>query len=379
MTKKLFSKIVFSILFSLSVKSYSQYYRLSSDAKISILTCGSGNELYSIYGHTAIRFADSKNGLDVVVNYGNFDFRTSNFYAKFVKGDLQYFAAACSFQDFMQEYIETNREVFEQNLLINEYQKQKLFDEINTSLYTDERYYTYKFIDKNCTTMVLDKVNSVFGKAIVSKKSNTNVSYRTVLYSYLDNHFFENLGINIIFGAKTDGLATKLFLPKELMDNLALTKNNNKPIVENAVILNKKNNNSSDSSWWNNFYFFCVFFLIVIFMKSKKINLVYLSILGLMGTFLFAVGFYSMHHEVTQNYNMLLFNPSLLLLVIFYLKKNKKWILNFVYINLASILAYILLIISKVDYVMMLPFIVTSVFILIQFLLESKKLLPSVK
>ena len=132
MSQSLLRKIVVSILFLLSINSYSQYYRLSSDAKISILTCGSGNELYSIYGHTAIRFSDPKNGLDVVVNYGNFDFRTSNFYAKFVKGDLQYFAAACSFQDFMQEYIETNREVFEQKLLINEYQKQKLFDEINT-------------------------------------------------------------------------------------------------------------------------------------------------------------------------------------------------------------------------------------------------------
>lgn len=379
MSQTLFRKIIFSILFLLSVNSFSQYYRLSPEAKISILTCGSGSELYSIYGHTAIRFTDPKNGLDVVVNYGNFDFNTSNFYVKFVKGDLQYFAAACSYSDFMQEYIETNREVFEQNLLINEFQKQKLFDEINTSLYTNERYYTYKFIDKNCTTMVLDKVNSVFGKAIVYKKSNTNVSYRTVLYSYLDNHFFENLGINIIFGAKTDALATKLFLPKELMDNLADSKNNKNSIVEKAIVLNKKNNMSSEFSWWNNYYFFCAFFALIIFIKKEKISLVYLSILGLMGVFLFAVGFYSLHHEVTQNYNMLLFNPSLLLLIFFYLKKNNKWISNLVYLNLASILIYILLIINKVDFVMMLPFIITSGFILVQFLLKSKKLLSSVK
>lgn len=379
MSQFLLRKIIFSILILLSVNSYSQYYRLSQEAKISILTCGSGNELYSIYGHTAIRFADPKNGLDVVVNYGNFDFRTSNFYAKFVKGDLQYFAAACSYSDFVQEYVETNREVFEQNLLINEYQKQKLFDEINTSLYTNERYYTYKFIDKNCTTMVLDKVNSVFGKAIVSKKSNTNVSYRTVLYSYLDNHFFENLGINIIFGAKTDALATKLFLPKELMDNLAITTNNSNPIVEKAIVLNKKNNSFNEYSWWNNYYFFCVFFVLIILIKNKKINLIYLSILGLMGVFLFAVGFYSLHHEVTQNYNMLAFNPSLLLLVFFYLKKNNKWVLNLVYFNLASILIYILLICTKVDFVMLLPFIITSVIILVELLLKSRKLLSSVK
>jgi len=65
---------VFLLFFT---KSYSQ--NLSENAKISILTCDAGNELYSIYGHTAIRIQDSNQKLDLVYNFGYFDFRTPNF------------------------------------------------------------------------------------------------------------------------------------------------------------------------------------------------------------------------------------------------------------------------------------------------------------
>ena len=84
--------------------SFSQSPNLSKDAVVSVLTCGKGNELYTVFGHTAIRIKDSINNLDVVYNYGAFDFRVENFYLKFVKGDLQYFMNASSFDEFIYEY-----------------------------------------------------------------------------------------------------------------------------------------------------------------------------------------------------------------------------------------------------------------------------------
>ena len=86
--------------------------------------------------------------LDVVYNYGAFDFRTPNFVAKFAKGDLQYFAIAHSFTDFMDEYTYEKRSVFEQELIISLHYKQKLFDNLNNTIASEERYYTYKFIDQ---------------------------------------------------------------------------------------------------------------------------------------------------------------------------------------------------------------------------------------
>jgi hypothetical protein len=64
------------LLFFFSVNSFSQNPKLSEKTKVSIFTCGRGEELYSTFGHTALRIKDDENLLDVVFNYGAFDFRT---------------------------------------------------------------------------------------------------------------------------------------------------------------------------------------------------------------------------------------------------------------------------------------------------------------
>src|ERR1700748_2570157 len=62
----------------------------SSHLRISILTCGVGDELYSSFGHTGIRVVDSVRHTDEVYNYGTFDFGDPGFYKKFMLGKLPY-------------------------------------------------------------------------------------------------------------------------------------------------------------------------------------------------------------------------------------------------------------------------------------------------
>ena len=56
----------------------------SSRLRISLLTCTPGDELYSIFGHSAIRITDSSNVgndyFDIVYNYGTFNFDDEGFY-----------------------------------------------------------------------------------------------------------------------------------------------------------------------------------------------------------------------------------------------------------------------------------------------------------
>ena len=359
-------KILFLFFFITSINANCQYYKLSNNAKVSLITCGSGNELYSIYGHTAIRFLDTANQLDVVYNYGNFDFATENFYLKFVKGDLQYFVAACTYQDFMTEYIETDRNVYEQQLILNDFQKQELFDSINTSIFSDERFYTYKFIDKNCTTMILDKINGVYGKKTVTKQTNTSNSYRIILYSFLENHFWENFGINIIFGAKVDHSATKIFLPKELMDNIKTSKFNNKAIANNTTVLNKQINQIDDFSFFNSIYFYIMLLIFLVLMNQSVVNLVYFGMLGLIGIFFSTVGFYSFHDEISGNYNVLIFNPSLLLLIYFIISNNLKWVFRLCCFNIFCLIIYVLFLINKAHLAMMLPMIFANGILLLR-------------
>lgn len=356
MTKKLLS-VVFLFL---SFLSFSQNIPLSNKATVSIFTCGRGNELYTTFGHTAIRIKDESSNLDVVYNYGAFDFNTENFYLKFVKGDLQYFINASSYDDFIYEYQMEKREVIEQTLDFSSLQKQELFDLLNASLYSEERSYIYKFIDRNCTTMVVEKINKMIGKELIQKVDDTSISYRELLYPYFANHFYYKLGINIIFGAKTDNKAVKLFLPSELMHSLDKASINGIPLVIKKETLIQGNELESGFSFVDSIYFIALLLLLLVVTNKKKVFLTYLFIAGLLGLFLSLVGLYSLHKELLWNYNALLFNPLFLLLPFFQGKWFKKVIQTcFVFLGI-----YIVVLFSKPYVFLMLPFIAATAYML---------------
>ena len=95
MKTKLFIISFFLFLFTAST---SASVKLSKDATISILTCSPGNELYSLFGHTGIRVVDKANNMDIVFNYGTFDFATQGFYFKFARGLLPYQLSCSEFR-----------------------------------------------------------------------------------------------------------------------------------------------------------------------------------------------------------------------------------------------------------------------------------------
>ena len=342
---------------------------LSENASVSIFTCGRGNELYSTFGHTAIRIKDSINNIDVVYNYGAFDFRTENFYLKFVKGDLQYFINATSFEDFIYEYQSDNREVIEQTLSFPISKKQELFELLHASLYSEERNYTYKFIYRNCTTMVVEKINAIVGKELIKKVDDSSISYRELLYPYFDNHFYYKLGINIIFGAKTDNKAEKLFLPIELLNSLDKAKIENKPFVVKKETLIKGAEVTSYFSFLNNIYFIALLLLVVALINNKYVSLSYLFITGLLGIFLCLVGLYSEHKEVLWNYNALLFNP--IYLILGFLGIN--WFRKMTNLCFVMTLVYIAIMIGKPHLPLMIPFILANNYILYKLLKQNKK------
>ncbi len=133
-----------------------QAFTLSDNAEISILTCSPGTELYSLFGHTAIRIHDPKNHYDQVFNYGTFDFQTPHFYLKYAQGLLPYQLTNTSFRNFMNAYLSEERSVFAQKLKLDSMQKQTLFDLLLDNSREENRFYLYNFLFDNCTTRSRD-------------------------------------------------------------------------------------------------------------------------------------------------------------------------------------------------------------------------------
>lgn len=346
---------------------------LSDSARVSILTCGKGHELYSLFGHTALRINDPVSGVDMVYNYGTFDFRTENFALKFVKGDLQYFVSTSTFADFLYNYEYEKRSVLEQVLELSQQKKQQLFDRLNAVLLSPERFYTYKFIDRNCTTKVADLLNELLGAGTISKVGNTAISYREIIYPEFDGHFYEQWGTQLLFGTKVDRESKKLFLPIELWQSIASAQTAGKPLLGENKSWLVFEEQPAPFSWWNNVFTYIAVLLAVVFANRKKWAVVYLSIVGLLGIFFCAAGLYSFHEELQWNYNALLVNPLLLVLVFFYGRRNSGGVFYISMMCVICLLLYLGYMLDKIHLLIAAPMIATHLVLLIQLALRARK------
>jgi hypothetical protein len=334
---------------------------LSPQAEVSILTCDKGQEIYALFGHTAIRFIDPATQLDVVFNYGAFDFRTPNFELKFSRGDLQYFITAESFDSFLMQYTSEQRSVWEQQLLLTFEQKTALFNALVAVMNTEKRFYTYKFIDRNCTNMAVAKINEILGGLVIKKCDVGNKSYREIIFPYFTNHFFEQLGTSILFGSKVDERATTLFLPTEFMASLTATKHMDKPLSLPVKTILKAEAPIQKFSWWNNLYsYLAIVTLPIIFFRRKAVRCAFFTFLAIFGlVFIFAMCF-SQHAELANNYNILLFNPLLGILSLLELRGKYKSAFIVALSCLGFLALYLIMVISKAHFWIMLPLIAAS-------------------
>ena len=198
---------------------------LSDSARISLLTCTPGNELYARYGHTAIRICDEANDLDIVFNYGIFDFNTDHFYWKFVKGETWYELGATPYWWFIREYEQTNRPVYEQELNFTAEQREALWQALIVNYEPEHRKYLYNFVFDNCATRPYYMIDRIFcGNNAEGSWSEyqgaEGQTYRRFIQHYTPKGSWADFGINLLFGPKADQQMhgeERLFLPEELM------------------------------------------------------------------------------------------------------------------------------------------------------------------
>ena len=96
--------------------------------EISLLTCSPHDEIYSLYGHTAIRYQDHSSGADYAINYGVFSFHKPYFVLRFVFGLTDYEMGVQYFDDFCREYIYYGASVTQQTLNLTDNEKKKITD-----------------------------------------------------------------------------------------------------------------------------------------------------------------------------------------------------------------------------------------------------------
>ena len=190
--------------------------------EFSLLTCQPHDEVYSLYGHTAIRYHELRpGGLDWAFNYGVFDFKKPHFVARFVFGLTDYELGAYPYKYFVKEYRRFGSMVTEQVLNLTDEEKMALHDALAINLRPENKIYRYNYFYNNCTTKARDIIEScINGKVEYAGREGYTPSYRDMVHSMTRNNPWSRFGNDLLLGIKADwktDLRQQEFLPGNLL------------------------------------------------------------------------------------------------------------------------------------------------------------------
>ncbi len=329
---------------------------LSKNAEISILSSGKSDEaIYTKWGHAAIRINDPDLHIDVVFNYGIFNFKKGFIY-KFVKGETDYRLDTEDFIEAKEEAHEKNADYYEQVLNLSPEEKEKVFEALIENASPENRYYRYNFFFDNCATRPRLLLNKNIDGTIGYKERKMTETFRDRIYTALKDDPWYKFGIDICLGSPTDRVMTaqeSLFEPvvmKEAFDSAVIIRQGKvEPLVKATHQLDHKRNEKSDTNWANIVTPLVVFWFLFIasighvyyYTKTGKDDRWFYSVLfaliGLNGIIVYFLTFISVHPCVNPNFNLLWTNPLLLLFTFLpYIKKAQKITTALMATNIAS-------------------------------------------
>lgn len=208
--------------------------------QVSIITCGPGQDLYSVYGHSAVRIIDSTRGTDKVYNYGTFDFSDPEFYWKFTRGKLLYYLSLESYEGFVQNYDREGRSMYEQVLNLNQSDALAIQNFLETNALPENKYYRYDFLFDNCSTRIRDIFPKLMGERFSYgvAMSDDSLSFRELLDVYERNIHWERFGINLLLSSTVDRRMKgyeSMFLPDYLQKGFHGAQLDGRPLVKQTL------------------------------------------------------------------------------------------------------------------------------------------------
>ena len=335
------------------------YAQKRDSIQFSLLTCSPGTEIYSLFGHTAIRYQNYTQNKDLVFNYGMFSFSSPNFIYRFVKGETDYQLGVNDFRSFEAEYMFRGSSVYQQILNLTYEEKLKLQNLLFTNYLPQNRVYRYNYFYDNCTTRARDQIEKCIDGDVEYPTSVPDKTFRGIVHEFTKGFDWEEFGIDLCLGASADkpiGIRQQMFSPFYMRSfaESAFIKDENgntRPLVlREEVIVDADAVDAAESSFpfspiaCATFFLFLNVVIAFVQIVRKKIYwfwdlILYLS-QGLAGCIIAFLFFFSIHPTVDSNWLILLFNPIPLFYLPFMVyndikRKKDKWhVINSVYLTL---------------------------------------------
>ena len=291
-----------------------------SAIQIGLLTCQPGQEVYSVYGHTALHYINTDKNIDVAINYGTFDFNQPNFVLNFVLGRTDYMMSIVPFQYFCAEYNYEERGVVEQVLDIPPMDKLRFVEAIEENSRPENLQYRYNFFYDNCTTRARDIALGELGSQTKYERADGGPTLREMIHQYNEDRPWARMGNDLLLGFQADrptSVSEQQFLPYHLMedfDKAVVGPDDHKLVKETRTV---------------SAICLAAFIIILTLVECKHgktfwlFDLLLLLLIGVCGAIL-AVMWFSEHPTVRLNLQILLLNPLALICLLPVVRRERK-------------------------------------------------------
>lgn len=324
---------------------------LSNDAEVSIITVGPGTNLNDAFGHNGFRVRDESRNIDIIYDYGRYDFNTPNFYLKFAQGKLLYELGYVDFDSFFNHYKTQNRWLKEQVLNLNYAEKKVLFKYLQTNATPENKKYNYDFFYDNCATKMRDVLIELLGDKLEYKEGHITEAYtfRELIQKNVKANSWGSLGMDLAIGAVVDRKAKPIqyqFLPEYVLEganNAVITRNNEEvPLVKKYNYLFEAHKQELQNNFFlSPFFVFGCLGICLIFItykdfknetRSRITDLLIFLITGIVGMILLLLWIATDHSATVTNYNLLWAFPfSILFILQIFKKAPRTWLRKYIF------------------------------------------------
>ena len=327
-----------TILQAFADKEYRREYLAQYDSvEVSLLTCSPHEEIYSLYGHSALRWHDMRSSSadgtrDIVFNWGIFNFDKPYFVLRFVFGLTDYELGPIPFQPFCDYYKNWGSMVVEQVLNLTAEEKIRLQEALTENMKPENRIYRYNYFYDNCSTRPRNMVEQCLrGKVEYAQNEDDTLSYRKMVRDCTRDHPWARFGNDMLLGVKADmklSMREKEFLPDFLMYDFdraqiyadgifrPLVKERRMVVTPGVQVIEKDFPLTPSQCAW--LLLVLSLILRMIEWKRRKTfvwwDILLMTVQGLAGCILFLMLF-SQHPTTSTNLQILLLNPLPLLYI----------------------------------------------------------------
>jgi hypothetical protein len=337
------------VLCFFSITTNNAQVQLSVYSEISIVTAGPGEKLYEKFGHSAIRIKDPLLKLDLIYNFGVFDFNAPNFYSNFAEGTMYYVLARYDFKYFLASYKRDKRWLKQQVLNLNQVEKQQFFQYLENNALEKNATYLYDPFFDNCATKLRDVSKGILNGAVVlnSKEIPNNKTLRRLMNQEIHWNTWGNFGINLIAGTILDVKRNQLaytYLPDYIFKTFENGKIERQGQLQALVKredtlldFEEISNATNLFSPLNIFTFLLILVLFITFRDAKNnkrttsLDFIIFFVTGLMGLILAYLWVFSSHKTAPNNFNILwAFLPNLVVAFFILKATTKKWLQKYI-------------------------------------------------